>query len=448
MYAFPSSASCNYFLTVDLDSMYTLYPIFAQDDHPTLFYGFSACLVFVVVAYLSYPRSLAYRRITCATALSLASYIAWLGCIIYSHSNGLLQPKGGLLGSADIWPGLGTFQIFFQYFFCLFPTATIAFAFCSSSTLPLYSSLKSAAHPTSGSKVPVSRSFRFLSTSSAILAVLLLLPSIIFAAFPNRPAPVSVDFLCLLMPYVFQSSNLIQDPLNSTLNISLPYVILDLNATVPILDSHRPSPPEFSLLAVRIHKIISILSATTLILSIPSILVSIPPLRIPSLRSVKFNISRVIIILFVMICGLIPPFWLENTSKSKNDDYFLKSSGIFGFVVLIVLVMAFMGTYFMPTFLHVSQHFFKRPLAIVVPRMQPSQSSPEVDELGAGPSESASHRTPLIPRFHDELLLRKERALQKKQLRKRIAWDVGVWVLLLTSLAGLIGYGGYLTGTR
>jgi hypothetical protein len=42
--------------------------------------------------------------------------------------------------------------------------------------------------------------------------------------------------------------------------------------------------------------------------------------------------------------------------------------------------------------------------------------------------------------------LRKERALQKKQLKKRIAWDIGVWMLLLTSLAGLIGYGGYLAG--
>lgn len=180
--------------------MYTLYPIFAQDDHPTVFYVFSACLVFIVVSYLSYARSLDYRRIIFATALSLASYIGWLGCIIYAHSQGLLQPKGGWLGSGEVWPGLCTFNELHSLYLQLiyFTTATIIFAFCSSSTLPLYSSLKSASHPTSGSKAPVSWSFRLLSTVSAILAVLLLLPSVIFAAFPNHSAPVRIVFVSRL----------------------------------------------------------------------------------------------------------------------------------------------------------------------------------------------------------------------------------------------------------
>jgi hypothetical protein len=82
-----------------------------------------------------------------------------------------------------------------------------------------------------------------------------------------------------------------------------------------------------------------------------------------------------------MVCGLIPPSRFpqpdDPTKSRSNEDFFLNSSGIFGFVALITLFMAYMGTYFIPTFLHVSQHFFKRPLAIVVPRIQPSQEADE-----------------------------------------------------------------------
>ena len=39
---------------------------------------------------------------------------------------------------------------------------------------------------------------------------------------------------------------------------------------------------------------------------------------------------------------------------------------------------------------------------------------------------------------YDELLLRKERALQKKMFKKRIVWDIGVWVLLGASAAGVV----------
>ena len=44
------------------------------------------------------------------------------------------------------------------------------------------------------------------------------------------------------------------------------------------------------------------------------------------------------------------------------------------------------------------------------------------------------------PRGDDELLLRKERALQKRQLRKRIVWDVGVWAVLLAGMSGAAGF--------
>jgi hypothetical protein len=147
-----------------------------------------------------------------------------------------------------------------------------------------------------------------------------------------------------------------------------------------------------------------------------------------------------------MVCGLIPPSRFpkhDNPAKSRyNEDVFLNSSGISAFLVFITLFMAYMGTYFIPSFLHVSQHFFKRPLAIVVPRRQLASEADESGNAPAGPS--TPHRSlSSSSGVHDELLLRKERALQKKQLKKRITWDIGVWMLLLTSLAGLIGYSGY-----
>ncbi|KAG6863000.1 hypothetical protein C0993_000554, partial [Termitomyces sp. T159_Od127] len=75
--------------------------------------------------------------------------------------------------------------------------------------------------------------------------------------------------------------------------------------------------------------------------------------------------------------------------------------------------------------LHVVAHFFERPLTILTPHN--AQSS----ESGSGP---------------DELLLRKERALQRKQFRKRIAWDLGVWLLLLGGGAGFVAAIGRVAG--
>lgn len=116
--------------------------------------------------------------------------------------------------------------------------------------------------------------------------------------------------------------------------------------------------------------------------------------------------------------------------------------------------MAYTGTYFVPTFVHVWQHFFKRPIAIVVPPQRPlthtSRPSADDDESLAGAShyahseavQTSSSRTGTSK--VDELLLRKERALQKRQFRRRILWDIGVWVLLIASVMGFVGYVGFL----
>ncbi|KAF9527503.1 hypothetical protein CPB83DRAFT_907514 [Crepidotus variabilis] len=399
-------------------SMYNLLPIMVQDDHRLLLYVLSTVLVNTILAYLSYARALDYRRIIYATWLSVAAYVAWLGLVIYAHSQGILYQEAGWLGSTSVWPGL----------------ATVTFAFCSSSTLPLYSSLKSTSNPLSTGKISPARSFRFLSFSSVLLAVLLLLPSIIFSAFPNRPASAS---------HPFQNPNA-----TVTLRLSIPLLEPSLNATsVPILSTHHTLLPDLTLPRVQIHTVIRVLASASLLLSIPSIMATTPQIAIPSLRSVKFNVSRVITILIVLICSVIPPTDLHGSSgHDRHDKPFINSSRFFGVVLFIILFMAYSGTYFLATFLHVSQHFFKRPLAIVVPPrtplLQTQNSSANLHDDSntiAGPSSGHT----LSP-SHDELLLRKERALQRRQLKRRIVWDIGVWLLLGTSVAGVVGFVGYL----
>ena len=105
--------------------------------------------------------------------------------------------------------------------------------------------------------------------------------------------------------------------------------------------------------------------------------------------------------------------------------------------------MALLSTYFLPAFVHISTHFFKRPLTIVIPRKSTQQhfSAPDlnsaVDDGAQGIGSGSRQSSPKT--IHDELLLRKERALQKKQFRKRIVWDIGVWTLLFASVA-LVGF--------
>ncbi len=67
--------------------------------------------------------------------------------------------------------------------------------------------------------------------------------------------------------------------------------------------------------------------------------------------------------------------------------------------------------------LHITVHYFKRPLSIVLPT---SLTRAEVGAAGES----------------DELLQRKERSLQRKRLGRRLVWDVVAWVLVLPIGAG------------
>ena len=458
--------------------MYTMYPTISLNNYPTLSYMLPTVLVALPVGYLSFARSLNYRRIIYATWLSLATYIAWCISCIYAHSQGILPSIGGWLGSGNVWVGLGKpIPLQLPAHNSTRIIATTAFTLCASSTLPLYTSLKSSSRPIPSAKLPPSRSFRILSICSVILAVLLLLPSTLFSAFPNHPVSVCIHFLCTS----FVHSNAVQyskpfpdQDLNFTMPISASpsNLLIDRSSGhIPILETYHYPTPGLPVPNVRIqiHTIINTLSASTLILSVPSILVASPPVNIP-IRSAKFNTSRLFTLLFIILCALIPPSHFP-TPTSEDDDAqhpntnplninFLDSSRFFGVISLLVLFMGYTGTYFVPTFVHVSQHFFKRPIAIVVPPqtpLTPTHSHSPSSAAGDEESRAASHRGPLdsvqtsspragTSRVHDELLLRKERALQRRQFRRRIVWDVGVWALLITSVVGMIGYGGYLAG--
>lgn len=79
----------------------------SKSQHPTLTYVLTVLILGIVIAYLSYARSLASRRVVYATWLSIATYTAWLGCTIYAHAHGLQEVQTGWLGAGSAWQGLG-----------------------------------------------------------------------------------------------------------------------------------------------------------------------------------------------------------------------------------------------------------------------------------------------------------------------------------------------------
>ncbi|KAJ8080323.1 hypothetical protein AAF712_015101 [Marasmius tenuissimus] len=226
--------------------------------------------------------------------------------------------------------------------------STIAYAFTTSNTLALSASLKAGVRPTSSAmqKRPLSHSFKFLSVLSVSIALLFALPLVVFAAFPNRLQ--------------------IQD--------------------IP---------------ASRIRPFRVFLNAATLLLGVPSILVTVPKIPVPEHLQWRTSIpvSRLVTFIIVLLLANVPS--LVNTVFSD-----------------VLIACALSATYFLPALLHIITHFFRRPLSIVVPSQPntPTALSP-VDE----PEVSAN----------DPLLRRKEKALQRKQWKRRLIWDLGVWTLLL-----------------
>ncbi|KAJ7079814.1 hypothetical protein B0H15DRAFT_858111 [Mycena belliarum] len=293
-----------------------------------------ACILLPLVT----AQSLASKRVKYVTWTSIVTYIIWFCCVAVSHANGTLEINPGWLRMGAFWQGI----------------TTTAFAFTSSSTLPLYASLKAGSPSAALSKSPASRSFRTLSSLSVAVAVGFTLPLVFFTARINGA--------------------ILQDP-------------------APL----------------RLQPAVAVLNSLTLLLAIPSVLVTAPPLPIPERirRATTIPLSKYLTFALVLALSLVP----TRIARILSD---------------VLLACACASTFFLPALIHITTHFFKRPLAIIMPQM-PATPNPYAQE----PEPTAA----------DELLQRKERALQRRQWRKRVVWDVGVWTLLLP-----VGGGGFVWG--
>ncbi|KAF7314404.1 hypothetical protein MKEN_00913200 [Mycena kentingensis (nom. inval.)] len=305
------------------ESVHNVLPILPDDlplsPRPILTLAFAA----LIIPFAS-ADSLAAKRVVYATGASILTYMIWFGCVAVAHANGTLLINPGWLRMGALWEGI----------------TTTAFAFTSSSTLPLYASLKAGTHHLGLSKSSVSHSFRILSFLSIFVAASFTLPLVFFTAQPKAV--------------------ILQDP-------------LDLQAAIVAFNT------------------------LTLLLGIPSILVTTPSLPISERvqRATTIPISKYLIFLIIVVLSLVP----TRIARILSD---------------VLIACACAGTFFLPALIHITIHFFKKPLSIVIPQL------------------------PATPSAADELLQRKERALQLRQWRRRIVWDIGVWTLLLP-----VGGGGF-----
>ncbi|KIY45201.1 hypothetical protein FISHEDRAFT_49921 [Fistulina hepatica ATCC 64428] len=296
-------------------------------------------VIFVLLLLpLSTAPSYSSRRVISSTIASLITYLIWLGCVSYAHAHGAMQVSTSWLHMGSFWQGI---------------TVT-AFSFTSTSTLSLYASLRGGSTNSAlPGKAPPTHSFKLLSLVSVLLATLLILPLVFFAASPN--------------------------------DLAIP----------------RDTP------STRMHPFILWLNALALLFGLPFVFATAPTFPLPERirRATNLPISKFIVFAVVVAVSFLP----SNVSSVLSDA---------------ALVCALVGTYTVPAVIHISAHFFARPLSIIMPQRGLSRHERQPDPE-ASPSPA-----------HDELLQRKERALQKRQLRKRIVWDVIVWMLLLPITGG------------
>lgn len=180
----------------------------------------------------------------------------------------------------------------------------MAFAFTTSSTLPLYASLKGSIQPISTTKKGKIRSFRTLSLLSLGVATALFLPLVLFSASPSLDRPVSLN-QCLTRA---------RDDLH------------------PILQETFTLPP---------NPLVSVLSTFTLLLRIPSLLITTPhvptPIFIQRSTTAAFQegFSSGVVWVVMLLLGLI-------TSITGAGDH------VGNLISILGLVGALAGTYLLP----------------------------------------------------------------------------------------------------
>ncbi|PSR72224.1 hypothetical protein PHLCEN_2v11899 [Hermanssonia centrifuga] len=230
------------------------------------------------ISPLCFASSLDASTVLYATWTSVASYTAWVACTAYAHGQGILDISTRDESLGTLWQGL----------------SIIAFTFTTSSTLPLYAALKGTREP--GVKYKRSKSFKLLSALAIIIATLLILPPTIFRTMTTAPVG----------PISFSNS----------------YV---WNPTTQSRSQETQSP------TLAFKSLMAFLSAATLVLSIPSLLVTTPPFRIPVAirRNTNLPISRILLFFTILIISLLPSPVFRITSDA-------------------VLVLAFFSTYAVP----------------------------------------------------------------------------------------------------
>lgn len=160
----------------------------------------------------------------------------------------------------------------------------------------------------------------------------------------------------------------------------------------------------------------AILHASTLILTLPQILVKIPtiPLPLRSRHVTNASISHLVsaVVIFILATGGPECF---SVLSNVTLVYILAGTYLLpGNEPILVLTSQYDQTR-LTAAIHVTLHNIRRPLSIILPsQTQASQSPTEPDSA-----------------LNDPLLQRKERLLQKRRLYRRLIWDIGSWVLLV-----------------
>ncbi|KAH7927767.1 hypothetical protein BV22DRAFT_1117998 [Leucogyrophana mollusca] len=313
---------------------------------------------------VSLAKTLAAKPVIFATWLSVVSYTLWLISAAYAHATGSLGLRPSWLQRGLLWNGISSNSPICVH--CgstdtLVIAASIVFAFTTMASVPLSASLTGGPAAPLATKGERIRSFQLLSSSSVVLAALLVLPLVFFSSSAKSPEASSA-----------------------------------------------------------IHGIaISVLNASTLLLSIPSIIITTPSIPIPPVirRYTPVYLSKLIICIVVVSLSLVP----VSIAAILNDA---------------ALFLGISGTYFLPALAHITTHYFRRPLSIVVP--QARHSAPNTPHSARAPLPA-----PSPPPSPDFLLQRKERLLQRRRLGKRIVWDIGVWAVLIPiSTCAVIWAGG------
>jgi len=155
---------------------------------------------------------------------------------------------------------------------------------------------------------------------------------------------------------------------------------------------------------------IATLSAFILVLAIPPLIATSPPMPMPLAvrRLTNRPLGKYCLIILLVLLSLVP-----SPVISVLED--------------IVLILMLTSTYLLPALLHIVFHHMRRPLSIIV--------QPHSPRYAADHSATSEHDPDT-----EELLLRKERALQRRRLGRRIFWDLGVWILLVPVGGGGLGW--------